>query len=119
MSTNAIILKEILQQLSVISIKVDKIDKIESDIEIIKKDIHILKKDVESLKKDVESLKQHRVEIKSYQLVNSKNYEIEMTSWLYNYLIINNKSLFYYIPSNIEIKREIFNNSNKTKENYY
>lgn len=109
MSTNAIILKEILQQLSVISIKVDKIDKIESDIEIIKKDIHILKK-------DVESLKQHRVEIKSYQLVNSKNYEIEMTSWLYNYLIINNKSLFYYIPSNIEIKREIFNNSNKTKE---
>ena len=39
-----------------------------------------------------------------------------MTSWLYNYLIINNKSLFYYIPSNIEIKREIFNNSNKTKE---
>ena len=109
MSTNAIILKEILQQLSVISIKVDKIDKIESDTEIIKKDIHILKK-------DVESLKQHRVEIKSYQLVNSKNYEIEMTSWLYNYLIINNKSLFYYIPSNIEIKREIFNNSNKTKE---
>ena len=42
MSTNAIILKEILQQLSVISIKVDKIDKIESDTEIIKKDIHIL-----------------------------------------------------------------------------
>jgi hypothetical protein len=39
MSTNAIILKEILQQLSVISIKVDKI---ESDTEIIKKDIHIL-----------------------------------------------------------------------------
>ena len=56
MSSNTTMLKEILQQLSVISIKVDKIDKIESDTEIIKKDIN-------TLKKDVESLKQYRVEI--------------------------------------------------------
>ena len=51
--------------------------------------------------------------MESYQLVNSKNYEIEMTSWLYNYLISHNFSLFYYIPSNIEIKRELFNNTKK------
>lgn len=98
MSTNTTMLKEILQQLSIISTKVNKI---ESDIELIKKDVN--------------SLKEYRTEIKSYQLINSKNYEIEMTSWLYSYLIINNKSLFYYIPSNIEIKREIFNNSKKRK----
>jgi acetyltransferase-like isoleucine patch superfamily enzyme len=97
MSTNTIILQEILQQLSNISTKVDKIER-----------------KVDKIERDVESLKEHRVEIKSYQSVNFKSYEIEMTSWLYNYLIINNKSLFYYIPSNIEIKREIFNNSNKT-----
>lgn len=45
------------------SIKVDKIDKIEQDIEIIKNDVF--------------SLKQFRTGMESYQLVNSKNYEME------------------------------------------
>jgi hypothetical protein len=105
--SNSIILKEILDKISNISIRLDNIEN----------DIKILKDDVKILKDDVKKLKEHRTEIKSYQLINSKSYEKEMTNFLYNYLISHNHSLFFYIPSNIEISRELFiiNNSNKKK----
>lgn len=105
--SNSIILKEILNKISDMSIRFDNID-IRFDI---------IEKDIKEIKDDVKSLKQHRAEVKSYQLINSKNYEIEITNWLYNYLISHNYSFFFYIPSNIEIKRELFfkNNANKKK----
>jgi hypothetical protein len=97
---NSVILREILNKISDMSIKIDNIEK-----------------DVKTLKDDVKTLKEYRTEMKSYQLINSKNYEIEILNWLYNYLILHNYSLFFYIPSNIEIQREIYfnNNSNKKK----
>ena len=104
---NSNILQEILNKISDMTVRFDYIEK----------DIREIKDDVKLLKDDVMSLKQHRTEIKSYQSINSKNYEIEITNWLYNYLILQNYSLFYYIPSNIEIQRELFfnNNTNKRK----
>jgi len=110
---NIAILNEILNKLNTLTNKVDKID---GDITVLKTDVAILKTDVAVLKKEVSGLKQHRTEIKSYQIINSKNYEIEITNWLYNYLIIHNFSYFYYIPSNIEFPRELFINNGNIKQ---
>ena len=88
-------LKEILNKISDIAVRIESIQK-----------------DIREIKYNVRSLNQHKIETKSYQSINSKNYEIEITNWLYNYLILKNYSLFYYIPSNIEIQRELFFNNN-------
>lgn len=100
------LVKNLSIDLQNLSTKVDnlsiKVDNIEIDISIIKKDI--------------KSLKDHRTEVKSYQKINSKEYEKEMTYWLFHYLINNDYSLHFYIPSNEEFPRDILNINNTNQK---
>jgi hypothetical protein len=106
---NKNISNEILNLVKNLSIKFDnlsiKFDNLSIKVDNIENDILIIKK-------DIKSLKDHRTEVKSYQKINSKEYEKEMTNWLFHYLINNNYSLHFYIPSNKEFPRDILNVNN-------
>jgi chromosome segregation ATPase len=110
---NNFVLKEILDIVKNLSIKVDKlqdkVDKLQDKVDKIENEIIIMKK-------DIRTLQDHRIEVKSYQKINAKEYEKEITQWLYNYLINNNYSSFYCIPSYEELPRNIFNTNNETKK---
>ncbi len=89
-----------------------KIDNIENEIELIKKDT----KKIDVIRKNVQSLLNYKKEMKSYQAVNSKEFEKEVTRWLYNYFENNNFSSQYYIPSDKEIPRNVLNINTENKK---
>jgi Mg2+ and Co2+ transporter CorA len=120
MNNNNLVLKEILDIVKNLSIKVDKIedkvDKIEDKVDKIEDKVDKIENEIIIIKKDINSLKDYRIEVKSYQNVNAKEYEKEITKWLYNYLINNNYSVFFYIPSYEELPRDILNIDNESKK---
>lgn len=83
MESNSVILKTIL----------DKINNLDKKLIDINKNIKLLKDD--------------RAEFKKYSLIESKLYEKEITSWLYNNFINLHQSMFFYIPDEKEIPIEI------------
>jgi hypothetical protein len=100
-------------------------EEIKEDIEEIKEDIEKIKTDLNSFKKEVKkeffSIKEELKKFTTYTKIESKLYEKEITSWLYNYFIKIKFSMFFYIPTEEEFNRNLVrikdNQNNKKSKN--
>jgi hypothetical protein len=105
--SNSVILQTILSEIR--TIKTD-IDGIKTDIDGIKTDIASFKKEV---KKDINSLKEEVKKFTTYTTIESKLYEKEITTWLYNHFIKIKFSMFFYIPNEEEFPRSLIRIKNE------
>jgi hypothetical protein len=104
---NSEILKTILSEIRTIK----------SDINEIKEDIVVMKQDIVVMKKDISGLKNEVLKFIKYTEIESKLYEKEITSWLYNYFITKYYSMFFYIPNKEEFPRDLIKVINDSEGN--
>ncbi len=95
---------------------INKIENLSNKIDKIENEIVIIKKDTDKIQENVQSLLNYKTEMKSYQAINSKEFEKEVTNWLFNYFVNKNYSSHYYIPSYEEIPRNLLNVNATTKK---
>ena len=111
------VLKKILSRLDKMDERFDKMDeRLDKMDKRFDKRFDKIENEIVLIKKDIGSLKQYEKEMKSYQSINSKKFEKEVTKWLYNYFINKNYSSYYYIPSNEEVPRNLLNVNANTKK---